>query len=965
MKSELWKKIDELFAAAQAQPADQRAAFLDRACGGDRELRAELESLLNAATTDKSFLDHPAAAPSDQPALKPGAKLGAFEIVKRIGRGGMGEVYKAIDRRLNRTVALKFSTARFSDRFEREARAIAALNHPHVCTLYDIGPDYLVMEYVEGTTVRQVLHERRLPVEEATRYATQIASAIEAAHAAGIIHRDLKPGNVMVNTAGQVKVLDFGLAKMIQPPILEAGSPFDTTKTDADAHTQPGAILGSPAYMSPEQALGKPLDARSDIFSFGVLLYEMLTGQQAFSGDSTLEVVSGILRLEVPPPSAANPEVGGALDALVARAMRKDPAQRFQSMAEVRRELEGIAGTPPAIAQEPKPPMVQKWSWVRRAALAGGLLVLIAAAVLLWRKWPAVPAYFGEAPEMTRVTTDASLCVTPAISQDGKLVAYASDRSGDKNLDIWAQQIGGGEPIRLTNDPADDTEPDFSPDGTHIVFRSDRDGGGIYIVPTTGGEQRRIADGGRRPQYSPDGTKVLYWTGPANPFPLTKGTGKVFVLDLQTSTTRRIRPDFLAAVHPIWSPDGSKILFVGIRDAAEHGFDWWITPLGDGPAVACPVAPLGELLDPFVWRGDQVYFSWEGQDLQTIARVTVNPLTGRAFGKPRRLSAVTADAYYPAVSRTGQVLFSVLNTAVNLYSLPLDANAGKSRGPIARITQGRNWNAVGSISADGTRLAFLSLQGNGNPEVWTKDLLTGRERALTEGGLPKLLAEISGDGRFVAWLEGPPGHRSLVAPSNGGAAREILCSTCGAVRAWSPDGKFLLYDQSAAHYAIGLMELASGKTSTYLQTSDSDLIAQSISTDGKWIAFISERTAGFVVYVAPFAPGRPPLQPDWVEVASSLEVDPKPRWSPDGNLLYFSSERDGHVCIWGIHLNRLTKKPLGGLFPVQHFHSPTLALPGMYRYPAMAVARDRMILSLRERSGGIWMLQLPAGIKKN
>ena len=960
MNAELWKKIDELFVAAQAQPADQRAAFLDRACGGDQELRAELESLLNAATSDKFFLDHPAAPPPDQPALKPGAKLGAFEIVKRIGRGGMGEVYKAIDRRLNRTVALKFSTARFSDRFEREARAIAALNHPHVCTLYDIGPDYLVMEYVEGTTLRQVSRERRLPVEEAKRYATQIASAIEAAHAAGIIHRDLKPGNVMVNAAGQVKVLDFGLAKMIQPPIREAGSPTDTTVTDADAHTRTGAILGSPAYMSPEQALGKPLDARSDIFSFGVLLYEMLTGQQAFGGDSTLEVVSGILRLELPPPSAANPEVGSALDALVARSMRKAPAQRFQTMAEVRRELEGIAGTPPTIAPKPKPPMVQKWSWLRWAAVICGLLVL-AAAFLLWRKWPAVPADFSEAPEMTRVTTDGSLCITPAISQDGRLVAYASDRSGDKNLDIWVQQIGGGEPIRLTNDPADDTEPDFAPDGTHIVFRSDRDGGGIYIVPTTGGEQRRIADDGRRPKYSPDGSKVLYWTGPASPFPLTDGTGKIFVLDLQASTSRRIRPDFSAAVHPIWSPDGSKILFVGAKSLPTGESNWWITGLDDRPAVICPVMPLLELFDPYVWRGDQVFFSWEGKDLQTIARIAVNPQTGRASGKPRRLSAVTSDAYNPAVSNTGQVLFSVVDTAVNLYSLPLDANAGKSKGPVVPISQGRNWNEVGTISSDGTRLAFISIQAKGIPQVWTKDLSSGHEGALTDGGMPKAMPEISSDGRFVVWREDLPAHRDLIMPFNGGTALEI-CPACGVVQAWSPDGKFLLYLRPGPHRSVGIMEFASGKARTFLHSDDSDIFAHSVSPDGKWMAFTVERSAAdFTVYVAPFTPEHPPLQPEWMEVSSSSDVEPNLSWSPDGNLLYFTSERDGHTCIWGLRLNRLTRKPSGGLFPVQHFHAPTLLLGGAFRYPSMAVARDKMILSLQERSGGVWMLQLPGG----
>ena len=224
--------------------------------------------------------------------------------------------------------------------------------------------------------------------------------------------------------------------------------------------------------------------------------------------------------------------------------------------------------------------------------------------------------------------------------------------------------------------------------------------------------------------------------------------------------------------------------------------------------------------------------------------------------------------------------------------------------------------------------------------------------------MPKYMPEISSDGRFVAWRDALTGHRDLIAPFNGGTAREI-CSECGAIRAWSPDGKFLLYDQRGGHYSIGLMEFASGKTSTYLQNKGSDLSAQSISTDGRWVAFTSHRTGvAFTVYVAPFVPVRPPLPAEWVEVTSSSEADPNPNWSPDGNLLYLTSERDGHMCVWGVRLNRMTKKPSGSPFPVQHFHTPTLSLTGML-FPAIAVSRDTMILSLRERSGGIWMLQLP------
>jgi serine/threonine protein kinase len=954
MLGERWKKIEDLYHAALGQPTEKRGEFLLQACPGDPQLRKEVESLLDQPD---GFLE--SAPMLAVLALRAGAQLGNFEIIELLGRGGMGEVYKAIDKRLNRLVAIKVSAARFSERFEREARAIAALNHPHVCILYDVGPDYLVMEYVEGATLARLMRDRRLPVKEVLQYALQIAGAMEAAHAAGIVHRDLKPGNVMVTGAGLAKVLDFGLAKIAQSLIARGEAQLTATITSDAAYTGTGMALGTPAYMSPEQALGKALDARSDVFSFGLLLYEMLIGQQAFRGDSTLEVVSGIIHLEVPPPSAANPDVGSSLDSLVAGCLRKDPAQRIQSMAEVRRQIEDIAaGSSAEISRKWKPSPTPERHWMRWASLVIALLALAAVALFGWRKFQSIAPDSSEAPEMVRVTSDAGLSIDPTISQDGKLVAYASDRSGEKNLDIWVKQIGGGDPIRLTRDPADDVQPNFSPDGTHIAFRSERDGGGIYIVPTTGGQERRIADGGRAPQYSPDGTKVLYWTGTPYPPPIREG--KLFVFGLDTNTMRRIRPDFALAAHPIWSPDGSRILFIGEKDSAGGNYDLWTAPLDTGPAMMSYTIPLGDLFDPFAWRGDQVYFAWNGEDLQTISRLRVDPMTGRASGKPRRLSAVTTTANSPSISRTGQVVFSVGDDALNCYRIALDANTGTNSGRPELLSQGPGWNVVESISADGRRLTFTAQGANGNPQVWTKDLETGRERALTERGMPKSKPEISRDGRFVAWTESLTRGEGFAAPFAGGPVRQ-LCTDCGPIRAWSLDGKFLLYDQRGARSAIGLMEFASGTTSTYLQSKDYDFFARSISSDGKWIAFTAHRTRpDFKVYVAPFVAGRPPQQNEWVEAISSSEVDPNPTWSPDGGLLYFSSEQDGHKCIWALRLNRLTKRPVGKLFPVQHFHTPSLLLAGSsYGYPAIVLAPDKMLLSLEERSAGIWMLQVP------
>jgi Tol biopolymer transport system component/predicted Ser/Thr protein kinase len=901
---------------------------------------------LNAMTPEQSQSpEDPSAAYN----LQPGGRLGPYQILGAVGAGGMGQVFRARDTRLDRTVAIKVSAARFSGRFDGEARAVASLNHPNICTLYDVGPNYLVMEYVEGATLQQMLRPGRLPVDDALRYAGQIAAAMAAAHAAGIVHRDLKPGNVMVNRAGLVKVLDFGLAKMTQPIMQRGESEATATLAAAAGHTGVGGIVGSPMYMSPEQALSKAVDARSDIFSFGLLLYEMLAGRTAFRG-STLEVLAGILHAEAPPLGTVNPAVGDELTSLVARCLRKDAGQRFQSMAEVQRELEALA--------KPKPKPTPKPRWLPRIGIAAAVLGLAAASLLVWRKLDsASPDDMLGAPEITRVTSDPGLNIDPALSLDGKLVAYASDRSGEGNLDIWVKQIGGGDPIRLTRDAAGDVEPSFSPDGTHVVFRSARDGGGLYIVPTTGGDERKIADGGRRPRFSPDGTKVAYWTGLAHPFPLKAGSGRIFILELATSTTRQLRADFAAAVDPVWSPDGKKILFVGAKGASDPEA-WWIASLNDKPAVLCSVMPVGDLFDPFAWQSDRVYFEWDGAGPTTISRMTINAATGQARGKPSRLTAATADAHSPSVSSAGQTVFAGVDKSTNLYSLSLEANTGKTKSGLQRLSRELGLNTVRSISADGMRLAFLSNR-TGGYEVWGKDLSTGREQALTEGGNPKTAPDISWDGRFVAWKEAYLASReAFVTPFDGGATQR-LCSDCGAVQAWTPDGRFLLFDLGSAHKAVGLMEFASGKVVPYLKSSNLDLHAKSVSSDGKWIAFAgSHSSQDFTVYVAPFAPERAPPPAEWIEVLSSPDVNPNPGWSPDGNLLYFSSERDGHNCIWAQRLNRRTKRPEGKLFPIQHFHAPSLLLAEPSSQYPLALAADKVVVSLEERSGGIWMMKL-------
>ena len=891
-----------------------------------------------------------------------GRTVGNYRIVEQLGAGGMGVVYKAHDTRLNRFLALKFLkserlTEDFKHRFFVEARTASALNHPGIVHIYDVGQweglDYIAMEFVEGSTVQKTLLARRLPVEEAMRIAVQVAGALIAAHAAGIVHRDLKPGNVMVTADGLVKVLDFGLAKVQeadppQPAVAAAYSESESTQTAGytEAHTLPGTVFGSPPYMSPEQALGKVVDARSDIFAFGSLLYEMLTGEPAFRGATKLDVLAKVLHVDPPPAGKVNPEVPKALSAVVARCLHKDPEQRYQSMIEVRDALESMTRAR-AIPHR-----------LTMAAVAAALLATAAAAFLAIRG----RGIFGtaEAPpaETVRLTNDSGLSIDPAISPDGTLMAYASDRGGEANLHIWVRQVAGGEPHRATTGSDDESEPDFSPDGTQIVFRSARDGGGLYMAPAMGGRERKIAAEGRRPKFSPDGSKIAYWTGLEKPFPLRAGNGKSFILDLATMTTRQVRPDFAAAVHPVWSPDGKQILFMGIRDPGEIVTNWWITPLEGGTALLCPAsASSGPLLDPFVWRGDRVYFKSATPEVGTIGEARVDSKTGRLLAPPRRLTTGTSDEWSPAVSLAGTVLFASVAKKRNVYSLPLDVNRGEASGSRRALTEGLSQTVAESVSADGKRMAMISDRA-GNWQVWVKDLTAGREWPLTAGGEIKTAAVVTPDGNWVAWREDVPNGTGVFLTAFDGDTSRRLCADCASLWTWTPEGRFGLITRKEGRYAIGILDAASGNERSYLAAADVDLIPRSLSADGKWLAFSAHRTASdFTIYVAPFSPDRPPAREEWVEVVGSPEVHPNPHWSPDGGLLYFSSERDGYNCLWAQRLDRGTKKPVGALFAVRHFHERAAPMTAPSFWLPVVLAPDAALFTLEDRSGQIWMLR--------
>jgi Tol biopolymer transport system component/tRNA A-37 threonylcarbamoyl transferase component Bud32 len=907
-----------------------------------------------------------------------GHTISHYTIEEKLGEGGMGVVYKARDTRLDRFVALKVLPAdKVSDperkrRFIQEAKAASALNHPNIITIYDIdqadGIDFIAMEYVEGKTLDRLIPRNGMRLGEVLKNAIQIAGALTRAHAAGIVHRDIKPGNIMVTPDGHVKVLDFGLAKLTEA--VESGTQAPTVPMKADdAHrTEEGAIMGTIAYMSPEQAEGKNVDGRSDIFSFGSVLYEMATGRRAFQDETKISTLVAILHKDPSPAREIAADVPRDLEKIIGRCLRKDANRRFQHMADLKVALEELKEESESGKLEigvPAPTARPGFFTSPRLAAAALGVIIIAAGAALWLNRPkaTVPA---KTSALVRLTSDSGLTTDPALSPDGKLLAYASDRSGEGNLDIWVQQVSGGEAIRLTRDPADDSEPVFSPDGSKLAFHSEREGGGIYVMSALGGEARRIARQGRRPRFSPDGSQIAYTVGELQP----SAAAKSFVVASEGGQPRQIQPDFLSVVAPIWSPDGKHLLFAGTQESFQ-GYDWWVTPLDGGTAVRTGAfgvfrqhAMTAGLTLPSLWTADanSVVFSARSGDAVNLWQVTISPKTWQVTGAPRQLTFGAGLEVQPSLA-AGHIAFSVLSENTNVWSLPIDANSARVLGEIGRLTQGADRDQGPSISTDGLKMAFLRggfllLRSN----LWLKDLKSGKEGLLASGSPTIRIGngQITADGSRVVYQKNENQKADFyVVPASGGEA-ERVCQDCGTANGWSHDGKSIVYELLNSR-AIVLVDVASGKKTEILKHPKYGLSRGRFSPDDRWVSFHSITPSTRQIFIAPFRGAAPIPESQWIPITDGKAMDRYAAWSPDGNLFYFLSEREGFRCIWAQRLDPATKQPLGAAFPVSHFHTSRRSLMtigdpvGM----GMSVAIDKLVFSMVERTGNIWMTNLP------
>ncbi len=732
-----------------------------------------------------------------------GASVGHYTIIETLGTGGMGEVYLAQDTRLGRKVALKILPRHLASdperraRFEHEARAIAALNHPNIVTIYSVDQDgdtyFITMEFVSGSTLSRLIPPRGLPLRQFFDFAIPLADAIGAAHLEGVTHRDLKPDNVMVTDAGRIKVLDFGLAKM-RPAFLDGSAV--TTAATARPRTLAGQILGTVPYLSPEQAEGKPTDHRSDVFSLGIMLHEMITGQRPFEGDSSASIVSSILRDPVPPITAINPALPSRLAAIITRCLAKDPAQRYQSAIDLRADVDGVRQDVISgiitLAVPAAPSGARRVRVFAGASLAGAVALAVLAAWYWSPRDTAMSPSSEPLPAATfeQVTHGEGQELFPTLSPDGRSVVYVSDATG--NADIYAQRVGGENTINLTRDSAAvDTQPAFSPDGERIVFRSDRDGGGLFLMGATGESVRRISDFGYHPAWAPDGHQIAYVTQSVIDPSVRFTTSQLWIVHAATGAKRLVSEG--DAAQPSWSPHGDRIAYWG-RTAGAGSGDIWSIAVAGGEPVAVTTEPSMDWNPVWTPDGRHLYFASDRGGAMNLWRIAIDEKSGKPLGKPEAVTTgVGAAAQHIAISRDGRRLaYAARVESTNVQKISFNAVAGVTVGTPQWVTRGSRSVAQPDISPEGTQLAFNSL--GKQEDLFVAHADGSSLHQVTDDGFKDRAARWSPDGRRIAFYSDRSGKYELwLVNRDGSDLRQLTHSPGAHYPVWSPDGRLMAF----------------------------------------------------------------------------------------------------------------------------------------------------------------------------
>ena len=762
----------------------------------------------------------------------------------------MGVVYRAEDTKLGRTVALKFLPPEFAqdpqalDRFQREARAASALNHPNICTIHDIDSavlsengknlsdhpvHFIVMELMEGQTLKHRIESGPLESKEFLDLAIQIADALDAAHARNIIHRDIKPANIFITVRKQAKILDFGLAKLQQKNGPDAGVSALQTKPP-DALTGSGMTVGTVAYMSPEQAKAIDVDARTDLFSFGLVLYEMATGRQAFSGSSNAVVFEAILNRQPQSPLSLNPHLPPQLEQIIFKTLEKDREIRCQTAGELRADLmrlkrdidSGKSASIPsfhpsattvaatsgqvsgnsvtASAEAANPHLTSPFIRGRNRRLPLNpwialpiLFAAIAAGFLFWKQSMKPAASTVESAievSFQQLTDEAGVEERGSISPDGKSIAYQAGPFGKR--DIFLRRVGGRNPINLTeNHKGDDIEAAFSPDGDRIAFRSSRDGGGIFLMGATGESVRRLTDFGYSAAWSPDGKKIVCATEGVIDIMARSTRSQLWLIDVANGEKKLLfKGD---AVHPRWSPNGSRIVFWGLSDEGGQR-DISSIPSAGGDVVKL-TTDLAVDWNP-IWSpdGKYIYFSSSRGGSMNLWRVAVDENSGKATGDPKPVTSPSLWSGFLSISQDGKnFIYTSLERRSNIQKLPFDPESETITGPPVPVTQGSKVYDFPDVSPDGKWVAFRSIGNQEDIYVCRSD---GSElRKLTDDAFRDRGPSWSPDGERIVFYSDRGGRYQFWSIHADGSGLQQLTNISGRslwFPRYSPDGSHLM-----------------------------------------------------------------------------------------------------------------------------------------------------------------------------